>query len=67
MLALHRDSPPDRRKGRAVLTTQPSAIHFNSSISTDSTLVLRLQFLSRRGVGDDRARLIAALLFGEAA
>lgn len=59
------DSP--KRKGCTVLTAQPSAIHFNSSISTDSTLALRLQFLSRRGVAEDRARLIAALLFGEAA
>ena len=54
------------RNPRTVDAVQGFNLNINSSGITDSTTALRLQFLSRRGIGDDRARLIAALLFGEA-
>lgn len=67
MLALERGTHPEMRNPRTVGAVQGLNLNINSSGITDSTTALRLQFLSRRGIGDDRARLIAALLFGEAA
>lgn len=66
MLALEWGTHPEMRNPHTVGAVQGLNLNINSSGITDSTTVLQLQFLSRRGIGNDRARLIAALLFGEA-
>lgn len=59
--------PPYKRKALTVGAAGPITKLHSNSIDNDSTATLRLQFVSRHGVRYDRARLIAALLFGEVA
>lgn len=69
MVALERGATPETRKARTVAKTMRDLTKLSSSNSdnANSILAIRLQFLTRHGVSQSRAGLLAALYFGDAA